>query len=447
MREKPPSNRQSPSNHSTRKLHGLLRRACFFSLLRSERGRSLPAALIALAVGSLLITPFLSFVSSRSIGTRSAAETFQEQYAADAGIEFGIWALLNDPATKAQVDAAGGTPVSVPFPETINGVNPTVTLTANPSSAWVAREPVSPDNAGPGGALEHTGGNSLYALMGDGTRTFKRYDRSNDSWTNIITIPWYFYWNSASGDMTYAGGNDIYTFFSGYYWINPFYRHSTAGNTWHSLDYTPEEIRPGAAIVYAGGNDLYSFRGGGRTFWRYDIGSETWEEMKRLKGNASAEAGSALVYTGGDYLYALMGGGTTDFLRFDEESGQKGKWETMEDTPLPVGGGGSLTYAAGDDYIYALQGGGERGFWRYIISSDTWEILVDTPAGVGPGGDLVFVSANTGYALRGGDNPEFWEYTVSSPRYDIQSQAGSVTIQAQIELDGPSPSILFWDIE
>jgi hypothetical protein len=247
--------------------------------------------------------------------------------------------------------------------------------------------------------------------------------------------------------MTYAGGNDIYTFFPGLLWINPFYRYSIADNNLNSLGFTPEEIRPGAAIVSAGSNELYAFRGGGRTFWRYDIGNETWEEMKRLKGNASAEAGSALVYTGEDYLYALMGGGTTDFLRFDEESGQKGKWETMEDTPLPVGGGGSLTYAAGDDYIYALQGGGERGFWRYIISSDTWEILGDTPAGVGPGGDLVFVSANTGYALRGGDNPEFWEYTVSSPRYDIQSQAGSVTIQAQIELDGPSPSILFWDIE
>ena len=73
-------------------------------LAGSSPGRSLPAALITVAVGSILMTPFLSFVSSRSLGTGAAGETFNEQYAADAGVEFGAWSLLNNPTFRSQVD-------------------------------------------------------------------------------------------------------------------------------------------------------------------------------------------------------------------------------------------------------------------------------------------------------------------------------------------------------
>ena len=41
---------------------------------RSEAGQSLPAALIAPAVATLCINPFLSFVSSRALGTGVAQE-------------------------------------------------------------------------------------------------------------------------------------------------------------------------------------------------------------------------------------------------------------------------------------------------------------------------------------------------------------------------------------
>ncbi|MDZ7843608.1 MAG: hypothetical protein U5K99_07385 [Anaerolineales bacterium] len=411
----------------------------------SERGRSLPAALIALAVGSILLAPFLSFVSSRSLGSRAAAETFRAQYAADAGIEYGIWILLNDPVIRAQVDSSPGTPLSVTFPEAINGVTPTVTLTANPLGQWFVRQPTSPDYAGPGGALEFTGGNNVYALMGNGSNTFKRYNPVSDSWIDIITIPWLFYWNSNAGDMTFAGGNSLYTFFPGYFWLHPFYRYSTTTNSWYPLVDTPEQILPGAALVFAGGNDLYALRGGGRTFWHYDIGSNSWEDKKDLRGNTSAGQGAALVYTGGNYIYALLGGNSNDFFRFDMTSGKKGKWESLANAPGPVSGGGSLAYYSGD-YIYALQGG-SRGFWRYTISSDTWAVLADTPEVVGSGGDLAFVNSSTGYALRGGGSSDFWEFSVTPPRYDITSQAGSTEIHARIELDGVNQSIVFWDIE
>ena len=97
--------------------------------LETESGRSLPAALITLAVGSMLLTPFLSFVSARSLGTRAATETFNEQYASDAGVEFGIWSLLNNPAFRTQVDINAGTAQPLAFPSPINVYTPTVSVT------------------------------------------------------------------------------------------------------------------------------------------------------------------------------------------------------------------------------------------------------------------------------------------------------------------------------
>ncbi len=62
------------------------------------------------------MTPFLSFVSSRSLGTGAAGETFNEQYAADAGVEFGAWSVLNNPAFRSQVDLNAGVPQALSFP-------------------------------------------------------------------------------------------------------------------------------------------------------------------------------------------------------------------------------------------------------------------------------------------------------------------------------------------
>jgi hypothetical protein len=445
----PPKNR--PPGSRLVELGTRIRRGVF-SFLRSEDGRSLPAALIAITLGTVLLVPFLSFVSSRSLSTREAAGAFEEQYAADAGIEFGIWSLLEDPAIRSQADASPGTAVSVPFPETINGLTPTVTVTARPLGEWFIREPVSPDYVGSGGALAfpsgYAGGNYLYAMMGQGSSSFQQFDRSNstDPWTEITSIPWFYYWNNSSGDLAYAYGDDIYTYFPGFVSYNPVFRHNASTSTWNSLGNTPVRPQIGSALAYGGGDQLFMLQGGGRDFWRYDIPSGDWDEMKKLQGFASAARGADLVHTGGRYLYALMGGNSQVFMRFDKNTGNKGKWERMADTPGPVGGGGSLAYFSGD-HIYALQGGGSDQFWRYTISSDTWTALTPTPAGVGNGGDLTMVGPGNGYALRGGNNPDFWEFIVTPPRYDVRSQAGEVEIHARSEIIGTSHSIIFWSIE
>lgn len=88
-------------------------------LIRDEKGQALILVVLLLLVGALIITPLLGFMST---GIR-AGQTFEtkmdEFYAADAGVENGLWKLSNDP------------PASYPYPlpmPNINGKSVTVTI-------------------------------------------------------------------------------------------------------------------------------------------------------------------------------------------------------------------------------------------------------------------------------------------------------------------------------
>jgi len=62
-------------------------------MMNSQKGQALPLALVALAIGTLVIAPFLSHASSSLIGSRIYEQAIDEQYSADAGVEFAIWHL------------------------------------------------------------------------------------------------------------------------------------------------------------------------------------------------------------------------------------------------------------------------------------------------------------------------------------------------------------------
>ncbi len=61
--------------------------------MNSEEGQALPLALLALAVGMLVIAPFAGHASSSLIGSRIYEQAITEQYSADAGVEWAIWQL------------------------------------------------------------------------------------------------------------------------------------------------------------------------------------------------------------------------------------------------------------------------------------------------------------------------------------------------------------------
>ncbi len=61
--------------------------------MNGEKGQALPLAMLALAIGTLVITPFLGHAGSNLIGSRVYEQGLTELYACDAGIEYAIWGL------------------------------------------------------------------------------------------------------------------------------------------------------------------------------------------------------------------------------------------------------------------------------------------------------------------------------------------------------------------
>ena len=60
---------------------------------KGQKGQALILVLIALAFGSLLITPTLNYVSTGLLEIRVAEDLLRRQYAADAAVEYSLWQL------------------------------------------------------------------------------------------------------------------------------------------------------------------------------------------------------------------------------------------------------------------------------------------------------------------------------------------------------------------
>jgi hypothetical protein len=94
-----------------------------------EKGQALPLAILVLAIGSLVVAPFLGQASASLTGSRLYGRGLAELYAGDAGIEHAIWSLAY--GGLAESFDGPGDQVTYQFPETVNGLTATVTITAN----------------------------------------------------------------------------------------------------------------------------------------------------------------------------------------------------------------------------------------------------------------------------------------------------------------------------
>jgi len=110
--------------------------------LLAERGQALPLALVALAVGTLLVSPFLADVSANLLAGRRTDENIAGYYSAEAGIEWGLWRLKNNPLLTTE-ETYTPTPLE-PTPTSINGDSfPTTEIRFVPDAG--APETFTPD--------------------------------------------------------------------------------------------------------------------------------------------------------------------------------------------------------------------------------------------------------------------------------------------------------------
>jgi hypothetical protein len=110
--------------------------------LLAQGGQALPLALVALAVGTLLVSPFLADVSANLLAGRRTGANIADYYSAEAGIECGLWRLKNNPLLTTE-ETYTGTPLE-PTPSSINSDSfPTTEIRLVPDAG--ASETFTPD--------------------------------------------------------------------------------------------------------------------------------------------------------------------------------------------------------------------------------------------------------------------------------------------------------------
>lgn len=96
--------------------------------MNREHGHVLPGILGAMAVGILLIAPFLSHVSVSLMASRDYGQSMLGQNSADAGIEHAIWDLVYD--DLATEFSSPGDTYNYQMSESVNSATPDITVTA-----------------------------------------------------------------------------------------------------------------------------------------------------------------------------------------------------------------------------------------------------------------------------------------------------------------------------
>jgi hypothetical protein len=126
--------------------------------MNGEKGQALALVMIAVALGALVIPPFLGHVDSSLIGSRGYTEAIHSEYACDSGAEHAIWMLNNTDLTE-NLTIPGQT-ISYSLPETINDLATNITV----SNSWQA---IATDNFESGGWTGGTGWLDGWTHTGD----------------------------------------------------------------------------------------------------------------------------------------------------------------------------------------------------------------------------------------------------------------------------------------
>ena len=107
---------------------------------KSEIGSAFILALMVVAAVGLLVVPVIYLATTGLRGTSAAQQRFAESYAADAGVEEGIWHISYDPAYTP----APGTPEQ--YTRTFNGQETTIDVVAIADPTPMPTPPKPPTN-------------------------------------------------------------------------------------------------------------------------------------------------------------------------------------------------------------------------------------------------------------------------------------------------------------
>ena len=109
--------------------------------IRSEGGQVLPMVLVVLAIGVLIVGPFLHSTSTNSIASRNYSDAILIQYSCEAGVEDAIWDLTY--GTLASQMSGPGDSANYTLGESINGYTPSIVVTRGAGNTSIEYEIIS----------------------------------------------------------------------------------------------------------------------------------------------------------------------------------------------------------------------------------------------------------------------------------------------------------------
>ncbi|MFA4836697.1 MAG: hypothetical protein WC749_11590 [Dehalococcoidia bacterium] len=385
----------------------------------SEKGQILPLVLIALALGTLMVSPFLTRASTSLITSGKYAGAIDEQNAADSGVEYAIWQLTYDGLGASIPNVGDQTPLY--DGPAIKGITPSITV-----------ETISV--GGVAGAITDTVLDTL------------EYDTSNGATPSIVHV---------SGDyyaIAYTGpGND------GFVKTVQIASNGQIGNA--AIDTLEFDTSNGVApsIVHVSG-DYYAIAYTGPSSDGF-VNTVTIDSAGQI-GNAVIDtleydiadgATPNIIHVSGDiYAIAYTGTGSDGFVKTVtiDSAGQIGNAviDTLE-YDISNGVAPSIVHVSGDYYAIAFTGPSNDGFIKTVTIDSAGQIgnavidalEYDTSDGFEP--DIVHVSGDYyAIAYRGVLNDGF----VKTVTIDSAGQIGNAVIDT-LEFDtsdASTPSII-----
>jgi len=304
------------------------------------------------------------------------------------------------------------------------------------------------------GTTMTTDGTYLYALRGNVSRVFYRYDPSTDTWdTDLDDFPESLnpqyganleYVNNSDGEFLYATrGRNTTDFFRFDLTAEEWQQYDTGSSIWTASAGSPlalpDQAYYGTQLEYVPFDDddnidrcndakgcLFILEANNtREFWRFDLTDNAFNISQPIIPN-NARMGATMEYVSDNgYMYALRGNNGPYLFKHDYETGN---WTYENAAPSLVYYGATMTYD-GDSTLYVINGGPidmryqqywwPRQFWSFDINTGNWTVIGDAPVPhyQGEGNNLVYLDGYLYYIGHTYFGSGLYKYDIANSRW------------------------------
>ena len=290
------------------------------------------------------------------------------------------------------------------------------------SDTWTSRPDMSYLGPKPkdGATLTAGLGGRLYATVGHSSHLFLMYDTLSDTWSVLPDVPGKKLGKGTSATFAIVDSVPYIYLLNGNSSFD-FNRFNAIADTWEILPRAPDgpnwvKFKEGSCIAFDGDTAVYVLKGYSHEFYSYSTASGTWSTRSSLPfydstGHRVRVGSGAGLAVCGDWVFAMKGHGSRQVCAYNCLSNN---WMQAQDVPLVYSGkgvryGGSLVQAGG--LIWILKGNRTDDFYRFAPNR-CYDAMPESPSPPEPGPNE-FALATDGYAedVRWSNSSDWVAYT------------------------------------